>query len=205
MITSRDFWNKSAKKYIAKPIKDKKTYQKKLDITSQYLTASDTVLELGCGSGETAIYHAKSVSRFIATDISEEMIQHGKKKARLAGLDNIEFKCAAIDELAISQEKFDAILALNVLHLVDNIDESLKLINDLLKHSGVFISSTSLLLDINPFFRFLILIMQKFRLAPSVSFLSKKSFINKLRASGFDVDYEWKSSKESYFVVAVKK
>jgi len=55
MVNSRKFWDRAAKKYIAKPIKDNETYQAKLQITSRYLSLTDVVLEIGCGSGETAI------------------------------------------------------------------------------------------------------------------------------------------------------
>ncbi|MGP9800652.1 class I SAM-dependent methyltransferase [Rheinheimera sp. NSM] len=204
MLTSRAFWDKTAAKYLKKPIKDVKTYQKKLDITAKYLLPTDVVLEIGCGSGETALYHAKRVKRVVATDISELMIQHGIKAAQQAGLDNIEFLRAAVDELPRQATPFDAVLALNVLHLVDDVDAAVQITADLLKPRGVFISSTSLLKEVNPLFRVLIRLMQKLNLAPPVSMLSKAELLRILHNAGFKIEHQWPCSAESLFVVAIK-
>lgn len=205
MLTSRAFWNKTAKKYIKRPIKDQETYRKKLEITSKYLRPTDVILEVGCGSGATAIYHARKVKRVVATDISELMVQHGVTAAEKDGLNNIEFLCASVEELPHSATKFDAVLALNVLHLLDDVGASVKTVSSRLKTRGVFITSTSLLREVNPLFRILIRLMQKLNLAPPVSMLSKAELIRILEHTGFKIELEWESSRESLFVVAYKE
>ncbi|QXO17286.1 class I SAM-dependent methyltransferase [Vibrio ostreae] len=204
MISSEEFWNKNSQKYIAKPIKDKNTYNKKLKITEDLLSSTDRILEVGCGSGETAIYHAKNVKHVLATDISAAMVQHGIEKSKQAGLRNIDFKQVAIEDLLEEAERFDAILALNVLHLVNDVEASLKIIYELLHDNGLFVSSTPLLLEVNPILKILISIMQKLNLAPPVSMLSNKGFISLLENVGFKIEMTWKSSKESMFIVAYK-
>jgi len=143
MLTAAKFWDRAAKKYIARPIKDLPTYQKKLQLTAGYLAPTANVLEVGCGSGATAIYHAPQVQQILATDISPVMLQHGRDSARQAGIANIEFRLAAIEQLSADTARFDAVLALNVLHLVDDVAAALTRIYTLLAENGVFVSSTS--------------------------------------------------------------
>lgn len=204
MISSQKFWDKAAKKYIAKPIKDKDTYLKKLQLTEGLLLPTDSILEVGCGSGETAIYHAKNVKHVLATDISMAMVRNGIARAKQAGISNIEFKQAAIEDLLSESKRFDAVLALNVLHLVDDAEQAIKIIYELLHEHGLFVSSTSLLLDVNPLFRGLISIMQRVNLAPPVSMLSRTGILSLFEKEGFEIELEWKSSPESVFIVAYK-
>lgn len=204
MLTSRDFWDKTAEKYIKKPIKDQETYQRKLTITSEYLKSGDVVLEVGCGSGATSIYHANNVRQVVATDISPAMIQHANSAAKNANIDNIVFQCVAIEQLKF-KTKFDAVLALNVLHLVDDVEAAVRAIFELLKEQGVFIISVSLLKDVNPLLRLLVRLMQRLNLAPPVSMLSRTDLLTVLDNAGFNIELEWRSATESLFLVARKK
>src|SRR5690606_31668869 len=68
------FWDRAARKYARDPIKDMIGYERTLDRTVQLLRASDVVLELGCGTGTTALKLAPHVARIVAADVSQEMI-----------------------------------------------------------------------------------------------------------------------------------
>lgn len=204
MISSKKFWDKSAKKYVKTAIKDEITYQKKLSITQQYLNKESEVLEFGCGSGGTAIIHAPYVKQIVATDISEKMIEIAQKKAKECNIKNVIFKQSTLDELILHNQDYDAILGLNVIHLLDDLDSSIHYIYKLLKNNGVFISSTSLIGEVNVVFRLLISMMQFIGLAPYVCVLTKKQLISKLIKAGFYVELEWQTSRESIFIVAKK-
>lgn len=204
MIRSKRFWDKSAKKYVKTAIKDEVTYQKKLAITQQYLNKNSDVLEFGCGSGGTAIIHAPYVKQIVATDISEKMIEIAQNKARDCNVKNVIFKQNTLDELILQKQDYDVILGLNVLHLIEDLDNSIHYVYKLLKSNGVFISSTSLIGEVNVMFRWLIAIMQFVGLAPYVACLTKKKLTNKLIKAGFSVELEWQTSRESIFIVAKK-
>jgi len=204
MKDSEQFWNDSAEKYVKSPIKDEATYQKKLEITQEYLNSNSQVLEFGCGSGGTAIIHAPHVQQIVATDISEKMIEIAQNRASESGVGNIRFQHGTLGNLELKDESFDAVLGLNVLHLMEDVEGVIKKIHQLLKNDGVFISSTSLIGEVNIVFRWLISAMQILKLAPYVSRFTKKQLIAKLLDAGFIIERDWQTSHESVFIVAKK-
>ena len=82
------FWDKRAERYEQRPVADQETYEKKLGITRNYLTQDSEVLEIGCGTGSTAIAHAPYAKSILATDVSPAMIEI----ARAAKDDGVEYK-----------------------------------------------------------------------------------------------------------------
>lgn len=204
MKDSKVFWNNSAEKYAKSAIKDEASYQKKLAITQEYLNADNYILEFGCGSGSTALRHAPYVQHILATDISDKMIEIAQRRAIKDGIENISFQQGVLDELNIQDQSFDAVLGLNVLHLLKDVDGSINTVHSLLKNNGVFISSTSLIGEVNIVFHWLISAMQFIGLAPYVARFTKKQLINKLIKAGFYIEREWQTSHESVFIVAKK-
>jgi len=49
------------------------------------------MIDLGCGTGATSIYAAKSFKKVYGIDVSEMMIKQAKKKSDIEGIKNIEF------------------------------------------------------------------------------------------------------------------
>ena len=58
MVQPSRFWDRHAKGYAKRPVPDEAAYQRKLKMTQDYLTPDMEVLELGCGTGTTALIHA---------------------------------------------------------------------------------------------------------------------------------------------------
>ena len=54
-------------------------------------TPADTVLDLGAGTGAIALAVAPAADRVLARDISEGMMDEGRRKAEERGLGNVEF------------------------------------------------------------------------------------------------------------------
>ena len=81
MDRSVKFWDKIAERYSKRPIADEVAYQKKLQVTREYFRPDMEVLELGCGTGSTAILHAPYVKHILAIDISSKMIDIAQAKA----------------------------------------------------------------------------------------------------------------------------
>ena len=72
IIMSREskFWDKIADRYSKSPVADEDSYQRKLQVTREYLRPDMKVLEFGCGTGSTAITHAPFVNHIQAKGLS---------------------------------------------------------------------------------------------------------------------------------------
>lgn len=72
----------------------------------------ESLLELGCGTGEDAIHLARRGHRVLATDESAQMLRVARAKAELAGVtERIRFVCVPMQSLdsAIGAERFDGV------------------------------------------------------------------------------------------------
>src|SRR3989337_981340 len=56
--------------------------------TSLNITKDQTILEIGCGTGEFTLEAAKHCSKVIAVDVSLPMLEFAKKKAMKQGITN---------------------------------------------------------------------------------------------------------------------
>ena len=97
--TSPRRWDRLAPNYARRPIADEAAYEHKLRLTQKLMTKDMTALELGCGSGSTAILHAPYVKSYLATDFSSSMIEIAREKAWSASLPNLKLELAATVEL----------------------------------------------------------------------------------------------------------
>ena len=202
---SAKFWDKIAKRYAKSPIADEAAYQKKLQITRDYFQPSMEVLELGCGTGSTAIAHAPFVKHIQATDISSKMLEIAQDKADAQNIGNVTFKQSTVEELSVPDQTQDAVLALSVLHLLENKEEAIAKVHKMLKPGGLFITSTVCLGDTMKFFKFIGPIGKFFGLMPLVKVFTVKELEDSLTAADFKIDHQWQPAKgKAVFIVAKK-
>ncbi len=166
------FWDRIARKYAADPIKDMDGYARTIDRTRHYLRSTDTVLELGCGTGTTALKLAAHVSRMVATDLSGEMIAIAREKAAAQACGNAEFAVATPENTSWPDSSFDAVLAFNLWHLVADRTSALAHVHRVLKPGGLFVSKTPCLAEMNPLIRLAVPVMQFVGKAPYVAIFS---------------------------------
>jgi ubiquinone/menaquinone biosynthesis C-methylase UbiE len=181
------FWDRAAQKYARSPIKDMAGYERTLDRTAQLLRGSDTVLELGCGTGTTALRLAPHVARIVATDISQGMIAIAREKASADGGHNVEFTAASTDRLSEVEGAFDAVLAFNLLHLLADRPSVLAHVHRLLKPGGHFVSKTPCLSEMNLLIRWAVPVMRVAGKAPYVSFFTAAELESDIAHAGFTV------------------
>ena len=200
------FWDKIAQRYEKTNIKDIESYENKLKTTQNYLNKEMNVLEIGCGTGTTAIIHAPFVNNYYATDISPVMIEIAKNKAKEKNIKNMSFEISDILNLSVEDGSKDAVLAMSVLHLIDNTYEGIGIIGKKLKTGGLFISSTICLGDKMQFLKFFIPLMRLIGYAPSkVHFLKKKELLTAIEANNFSIIHEWQPSQtKACFIIARK-
>ena len=183
MDTDTRFWDQIAEKYSKQPIRDQETYEKKLALTWEHVPANARVLEFGCGTGSTALLHAGKFAEVLATDISPGMIEIAEKKLAETDLTNLSFATGTVFDIEES-ESFDAVLGLNILHLMDDWKEGIEKAYALLKPGGLFITSTPML---NQWWlKLAIPVMRFFGKAPTVIFIDQADYESTLAAAGFE-------------------
>lgn len=206
MKTPEDFWNKLAPRYAKAPIRNQPAYQRKLQITQHYLRPDWTLLELGCGTGTTALIHAPFVKQIHAIDISGKMVEIAQEKAKAASVSNVCIERATLGDIQTRALEYDAALALNVLHLLEDLDRVLAEVHRLLKPGGIFVSSTACLKDAKLLWRIAIPAMQLFRVAPYVNFFGREELLAALANAGFDIEEKWQPTEtDALFLVARKR
>lgn len=204
MKTPQQFWDKVAPRYARSPIRDEASYQRKLAVTQEYFRPDWSVFEFGCGTGSTALIHAPHVKHIVATDVSRRMLDIAEAKARDAGIGNVSFRQGTLESLALEAGSFDAVLGLNILHLLEDVGAAIARVHALLKPGGVFVSSTALIGELKFYWRMLIPLMQAVGFAPHVSRFDKQALVGMLVDAGFAIDYEWQPGRASVFIVAKK-
>ena len=204
MDRSSKFWDKIAERYSKQPVADEAAYQKKLQVTREYFRPHMEVLEFGCGTGSTAIAHAPYVKHIQAIDISSKMIEIAQGKADAKSVGNVTFKRSAIDEFSVSDQTFDAVLGLSILHLLDNKEEVIAKVHKMLKPDGIFVTSTVCFGDtMMRFLKFIVPIGKFFGLILKV--FTTKELENSLTDCGFEIDHQWQPGKgQPVFIVAKK-
>ena len=85
MADKARFWNQIARKYANDPIADQAGYERTLQRVQALLSREHEVLEIGCGTGTTALRLAPATRRLVATDVAEQMIKHFVEKAQDGG------------------------------------------------------------------------------------------------------------------------
>ncbi|HKK56160.1 class I SAM-dependent methyltransferase [Marinobacter sp.] len=142
MNKSEEFWDKASKNYDKTEERFEYIHKKARENTRKYLKESQIVLDYGCGTGTASCEFASLVEEIYGIDISSEMIRIAKDKLAASEVDNVNFEKADIFDSKYQNESFDVILAFNMLHTVPNPQSVVQRVNDLLKHDGLFISTT---------------------------------------------------------------
>jgi 2-polyprenyl-3-methyl-5-hydroxy-6-metoxy-1,4-benzoquinol methylase len=207
VIMSKDsrFWDRLAERYSKQPIADETSYQTKLEKTRAHFRPDMEVLEFGCGTGSTAITHAPHVAHILATDISENMLEIGKSRALAAGVSNVTFKQASLDDIEAKPDTYDMVLGLSILHLLDDRDAAISRVHEIVKPGGLFVSSTVCLGDKMWFFKLIAPIGRALGFLPLLRVFTVKQLVKSIGDAGFQIEETWQPEKAmSVFVIARK-
>lgn len=190
MTQSTKFWDKVADRYSKQPIANEAAYQNKLQVTQAYFQPEMDVLEIGCGTGSTALIHAPHVKHIRAIDFSKNMIAIAQSKADAQNIDNVTFEQASIDELSVPDQSLDMVLGLNVLHLLADKDVAIAKVYNMLKPDGLFVTSTVCLGDGMAWFKWIAPVGTFLRLFPMVKVFTVTDLEQSLTNAGFEIDHQ---------------
>jgi ubiquinone/menaquinone biosynthesis C-methylase UbiE len=184
------FWDKAAAKYAANPVADPEGYTRTLDAARKHI-AGNTVLEFGSGTGTTAIRLAPDADRYVATDISVEMLNIARERAAKEGVSKVEFVMATPETAPFDPGSFDVAIGFNILHLVKSRPETLRALHRLLKPGGLLITKTPCLREMSVLGKGMVAlmlpVMQAIGRAPHVGSFSIAQLEAEMAEAGFNL------------------
>lgn len=184
-----EFWNRTAAKYAASALADPAGYEATLVRVQGLLSADDEVLELGCGTGSTALRLASRVRRYSASDFSPAMIEIAREKLRAQPTPGLQF---AVGDAALPDAppgSVDVVLAFNLLHLVSELDSTLAALARVLRPGGLLLSKTACIAEMNPLIpRVALPVMKALGRAPHVLVFDAARLCEALQRKGFDLE-----------------
>ena len=135
------FWDKISPLYdLFEKVYNGKVYSGTGVKVAEFIEPNDTVLECACGTGAISIYIAKKCRRLIATDFDAGMLRQAAKKCRK--FENVVFRRADITHLKCKDNRFDKVVAGNVIHLLPNPEQALHELERVVKPCGRIIIPT---------------------------------------------------------------
>lgn len=177
------FWDRMAPRYARMKLADPEAYEATLARVRARLSPADRVLEIGCGTGATAVRLAPEVAGYTATDLSPGMIAIARARPE-AALPQLSFHVAGADAQA---GPFDAVLAFNLVHLLPDLPAALVRLRDGLRPGGLFISKTPCLAELSPLLRMVVPALRLVGLAPRVAWLRRAALEAQIAAAGFEI------------------
>lgn len=135
------FWDKISPLYdLFEQVYNSKVYRGTGEKVAEFIEPTDTVLECACGTGAISVSIAPKCRRLIATDFAAGMLRQAAKKCRK--FENVVFRRADITALKCKDNRFDKVVAGNVIHLLPNPELALHELERVVKPGGRIIIPT---------------------------------------------------------------
>ena len=133
------------------------------------------------------------------------MISIARTRAKDQGLANVYFEQADVSAFAAEASAHDMVLAMSILHLLENRDAVIDAAFCCLKPGGTFISSTACLSGMYRLMQPILAGGRMLGLLPSVYFFSPDQLCECITRAGFQIESQWTPSNgRTLFLVARK-
>ena len=130
---------------LTESIYNGRVYTETGKIVAGEIESGDTVLECACGTGAISVYVAPHCKKLYATDVSAGMRK--KCAAKCRKFDNVIVTKADIMHINSRDERFDKVIAGNVIHLLDDPKAAVKELLRVCRTGGEVIIPTYINLD----------------------------------------------------------
>ena len=103
------------------------------------LTAGSSVLDVGCGSGASALPAAELVGpsgQVIGVDLAEQLLSLARAKAAERGLNNVEFRVGDMTALGFPDGQFDAVISVFSIFFVEDMEKQVAELWRMVRPSG---------------------------------------------------------------------
>lgn len=135
------FWDKVSSVYdFFETVYNGRVYRGLGERVAQEIGQNDIVLECACGTGAISKQIAPKCRQLIATDFSEGMLRQTAKNCR--SYDNIKIRRADMTQLNCRDNRFDKVVAGNVIHLLEEPAAAIKELERVCKTGGKIIIPT---------------------------------------------------------------
>lgn len=177
-------------------------YEQKLTAMRPYLTPEMSVLEIGCGSGNTGRRLAPLVASYRAMDLSSEMIRLGREEAPIP--DNMTMEVGDCDTTEFGENVFDAVIAMNLLHLLPDPARTVHRLTRALRPGGSLITGTVTLKHLW-WLRLIATPLQMLGKVPDLRFMTQADTRALMTDAGLTIEMDSEPpSKISLFLIARK-
>jgi 2-polyprenyl-3-methyl-5-hydroxy-6-metoxy-1,4-benzoquinol methylase len=210
MNKAEKYWDKVSNKLEKRSEKFDQTEIRTLENTIPYLNVGDIVLDYGCATGTMAIKVADKVKKIHGIDISRKMIDAAKAKVAKRKIINTDFTQSTIFDERYKSESFDVILALNILHFIEDTKKVMTRMNELLKPGGLIISVTPCLGEKKSFIKILIFLLvflqTKMGIHPYIIFFRISDLEDSFADGNFQIveTENLRSTANQHFIIAKK-
>lgn len=206
MNKSAKFWNKRAAKFDTEDDPNSEVRKAKYEQIKKYLNKEQLVLDFGCAVGSLSQVIAPFVNEVHGVDISVEMIKIAKEKAQNNNINNIKFIEGDILNEKFDSSRYDVVVAMYVLHLVENPKRTLQRLVELINHQGFLILEVPCMKRFNFFKRFLFVPFIKLAGLPYLASFDSNNIDDMIKQNGLEiVETEFTKKKfPRYFIVAKK-
>ncbi len=135
------FWDKISPLYdLFENVYNHKVYAGTGKKVAEFIDPTDVVLECACGTGAITVCIAGKCSRLIATDFATGMLKQAARKCRM--FSNVSFRRADITNIRCGNDRFDKVVAGNVIHLLPDPQKALAELERVVKPGGKIIIPT---------------------------------------------------------------
>lgn len=135
------FWDQVSGLYdLFETIYNRKVYQGLGEKIAEQIKPDDLVLECACGTGAISRSIAPKCRQLIATDFSVGMLRQTRKNCQ--NYNNVKIKRADMTHLKCRDNRFDVVVAGNVIHLLEDPHAAVKELERVCKPGGKLIIPT---------------------------------------------------------------
>ena len=135
------FWDKISPLYdLFENVYNHKVYAGTGKKVADFIEPTDEVLECACGTGAITVCIAEKCRRLRATDFAPGMLKQAARKCRK--FSNVRFNRADITNLKCKDDRFDKVVAGNVIHLLPDPGKALAELERVVKPGGKIIIPT---------------------------------------------------------------
>lgn len=135
------FWDKVAGIYdLVETVYNGRVYKNLGKRIAKEIEAGDVVLECACGTGAISRHIAPTCKLLIATDFSGGMLRQAAKNCR--NYDNVRIKRADMMRLKCRGNRFDKVVAGNVIHLLEKPEDAVRELERVCRPGGRIIIPT---------------------------------------------------------------